>query len=84
VSISPKVIIGLPLTNTVPLVLVVVAEQCTGGQPLRPQQGCGDTLDPTTATGRLLINTVESPVSITPPAAFLSPTLQIDPGMLSH
>lgn len=72
---------GFPLTNTVPLVLVVDAAQCSGGQPGRPQQGCGVTLEPTTATGLEFTKTEVSPLSITPPAAFLSPTLQTDPGM---
>jgi hypothetical protein len=75
--------IGLPLTSTVDVLLVVFAEQCTGGQPLAPQHGCGLTDCPLVATGRLLTNTVESPERITPPAVFLSPRRITDFGTVS-
>lgn len=78
---SPKVTTGFPLTNTDALVLVVEAAQCTGGHPLAPQQGCGVTFDPMIATGRLLTKTEASPLRITPPAVFLSPTRHTSPGM---
>ena len=72
-SIAVVVQIGLPPTNTVGVFVVVIAAQCTGGQPLAPQHGCGLTLEPTVATGRRLTKTVGFPVRITPPALFLSP-----------
>jgi len=70
----------MPPTNTVETVLVVLAWQWIGGHPLRPQQGCGVTSDPAVAIGRPLTKTVGSPLSITPPAAFLSPTRHTGPG----
>jgi hypothetical protein len=82
VSRSPTVITGRPPASTLKFLLVVLAEQCTGGQPLRPQQGCGLTLAPSVAIGRLLTRIVESPVSMTPPAEFLSPTLHTGPGTI--
>lgn len=71
---------GFPPAKTVKLVLVVDAAQCTGGQPLAPQHGCGVTRDPMVAMGLPLTKTVGLPVSITPPAAFLSPTRHTGPG----
>jgi hypothetical protein len=77
--------IGLPLTSTVGVELVVFAEQCTGGHPLAPQHGCGLTGRPIVATGRKLTSTVGSPERITPPAVFLSPRRITDFGtILSH
>jgi hypothetical protein len=80
VSNAPDVTTGFPPTKTVKLLLVVDAEQCIGGHPLAPQHGCGVTFAPTTAIGRPLTSTVGSPVSITPPAEFLSPTRHTGPG----
>jgi hypothetical protein len=82
VSTSTEVrMMGLPPALTVPDPPDVVAEQCTE-HPGAPQQGCGVTEMPGTATARPFTRTVPTPLVTTPPAAFASPC-RCTAGMLS-
>ena len=71
VSIVPDVVIGLKLTRILGLFAVVNAPQC---MPPLGQGGCGLTALPAVAMGLKFTNTVGTPVKITPPAIFTSPT----------
>ena len=64
-------VIGLKLTRIRGLVVVVNAPQW---MPCLGQGGCGLTALPAVAIGLKFTNTVGTPVKITPPAIFTSPT----------
>ena len=74
VSLLPLNAICLPLTNTVPLLVDCVRAEQWAWPPFWPQGGCGLTGALTKAIGLPLTNTDGSPLCITPPAEFASPT----------